>query len=499
MFNVGEKVWPSIFWPPANQRWPTTTKHCTVQSHTNMCHLRTESTFAFLVPCNLHFQRFNNCTRFAQSSLCRHRVSIRHHHPVRRATTVRAVVGPVDVPTTSAVSTAGAHTDSERQSTRLMPSKLLVRLALAMLGAAAAAVGVVIQRVGGSIQTESPILNALIRVAKQGAPVATFVHSLVTSTTVRVCLVLYVVAFTALLVSHRAQTWLIYLHWIRPPYWLHRPDDVRRHGLAGLARCVRAGHLRGWHLKPPGPPFPLTDDDYAKLLRAPRARVILFFHGNSGTRAFPSKRVRVVSTLSAQFAAHVLMFDYTGFADTPGRPSEEQLYADARAVYAYARSVTSPDASVIIYGQSLGSFWAVDLAKHLSLVRQRDVGDTRTIAVILESAPSSLIDGAMSHPTGLPFRIIPGIDRILRMVLKEKLDSAAKMEHVAFPLLVMHGECDWMITPDQGRKLYERAVAGGNQHACLRMFADCGHNNVFSAERYLATVHEFLEKYAPHT
>ena len=378
-----------------------------------------------------------------------------------------------------------------------MPAKLLQNLAVAMLSAAAAAVGVVIKRAGGTIQSDSPMLNALIRAAEKGAPIASFLHFLVTSTTVRVVVVMYIVCFTALIFSHRAQTWLIYLHWIRPPIWLHRPDDTKRHGLSGIGRNIQIGHLRGWHIKPPGSPFPITDEDYEKLLRAPNARIILFFHGNSGTRAFPTKRVRVISTLASQFNAHVITFDYTGFGDTPGRPSEEQLYADARKVYAYVRSVAAPNSTIIIYGQSLGSFWAVDLAKHLSLVRQRDSEDTRSIAIILESAPSSLFDAAKSHPTGLPWRIIPGIDRILKNVLKEKLDSAEKMEHITFPILIMHGNCDWMITPNQGQKLFDRALNAGNENVELQMFQNCGHNNVFSDPRYLATVNQFLDTYAP--
>ena len=358
---------------------------------------------------------------------------------------------------------------------------LLQKPVLAVLSAIAVAGAVAIKLVGGPI----------------APPITSLLQSLVTSRTVQVLAVLYVVCFIGLVLSHRAQTWLIYLHWIRPPIWLHRPDDVQKHGLSGIARSVQAGHLRGWHIKPPGSPFPITDEDYKKMLCAPNTRIIIFFHGNSGTRAFPTKRIRVVSTLAAQFHAHVFSFDYTGYGDTPGRPNEDQLCADARTVYAYVRSLTSANSTIIIYGQSLGSFWAVDLAKHLSLIRQRDNADTRNIAIILESAPSSLFDATKSHPTASPLRIIPGIDRILRAVLKEKLDSAEKMQHITFPILVMHGGSDQMISPDQGQKLFDRARDAGNENVTLQMFQKCGHNNVCSDPRYLATVNQFLDAHAP--
>lgn len=317
------------------------------------------------------------------------------------------------------------------------------------------------------------------------------------SWTVRVFIIVYAILFALLLVSHRAQTWLIYLHWLRPPSVLHRPDDVHAHGLSGVARSIQAGHLRGWHLTPPGPPFARVEEHFENRLAMPGARVILFFHGNSGTRAFPPRRVRVVSTLAAQFRAHVIAFDYSGFADTPGRPSELQLYKDARSVYAWTRARTAPDARVVLYGQSLGSFAAVDLAAHLSRERERDMADGRLVALVLESAPASLVEAARSHPTVAPFRILPGIDTVFRNLLKERLDSVSKIQDVVFPLLVMHGDADTLITPSQGRMLYEKAVQAGNDHAQLVMFPRCGHNNVSASEGYLSTVNDFLERYAP--
>lgn len=324
-----------------------------------------------------------------------------------------------------------------------------------------------------------------------------FLSMLYHSWIVRILFGLYCTFFVLLLVSHRAQTWLIYLHWIRPPNAVDSPHDVNAHGLAGFARSIQVAHLRGWHLLPTGPPFARSDAEFDAALAEPGARVIIFFHGNSGTRAFPRKRIRAVSSMSAHFRAHVLTFDYSGFGDTPGRPSEEQIYADARAVYAHVRTVTAPDANIIIYGQSLGSFVATDLAAHLSDTRTRDTADQRQMAVVLESAPSSLFDACKSHPTALLFRIIPGIDRLLAFVLKERLDSAEKIANLSFPLLVLHGDRDWMITPWQGRRLYDRASRSGNQSVTLRMFEGCGHNNLFTHRSYLHYVNEFLETHVP--
>lgn len=318
---------------------------------------------------------------------------------------------------------------------------------------------------------------------------------------VRVAVGVYFFVFGMLLCNHRAQTWLIYLHWLRPPLFVSSPASLHRHGLSGFTRMVEAGHLRGWHLLPSGPPFATNEGDYERALRAPNARIIIFFHGNSGTRAFPPKRVRTLCMLSAHCDAHVVSFDYSGFGDSGGRPSEKQLYADARVVYAFVRARVDPSARIFIYGQSLGTFAAVDLAAHLSRPDARDRTDphakTQVAGVVLEAPPASLTDAARSHPSAAPFRIVPGVDLLFRTVLKEELNSLSKVGGIAFPLLIMHGREDGFIPLSQGRKLFERAKAQGNAHASLVVFPHCGHINVAAQGGYLATLHEFLERYTP--
>lgn len=312
---------------------------------------------------------------------------------------------------------------------------------------------------------------------------------------------LYICAAAVLCISHRAQTWLIYLHWIKPPRFLFPLDNLRAHRLAGSARHVSAGGLRGWHLLPPGPPFSAGAGSgfFDESLARPNARVIIFFHGNSGHRAFPTKRVAMINLLSAHFSAHVVTFDYSGFGDSSGRPSESQIYADARDVYSWVLERVADDAQVIVYGQSLGTFAAVDLATHLSqsaLTSEGHKGGIRINAVILDAPPASLMTAAMSHPTMLIFRIIPMIQRILRSVFHEKLDSLSKIRHVRAPLLILHGEDDTMIDIAQGVSLYEAAKRGGHPAVELVRFPNTGHINVNAAPDYLHVVHDFLDRHA---
>ena len=214
-------------------------------------------------------------------------------------------------------------------------------------------------------------------------------------------------------------------------------------------------------------------------------RVVLFFHGNSGTRACPPKRVALIKLLAAQLHAHVVTFDYSGFGDSGGRPSEAALYADARDMYEWVRKRTSNEADIVVYGQSLGTFAAVDLMAHLSRVDDLPKG------LILDAPPTSLIDAAMTHPVTLPFRIIPFVKRFMTWVLHDKLDSVEKIGEIRAPILILHGQEDAMIGVEQGRRLAEAARAAGCDITFVE-FENCGHMDICGEETYLGNVHLFL-------
>lgn len=62
----------------------------------------------------------------------------------------------------------------------------------------------------------------------------------------------------------------------------------------------------------------------------------------------------------------VFSFDYRGFGDSTGEPSEQGLVKDARAVYDWIYHRTAGRRKIYIWGQSLGSAVACQLAARLS-------------------------------------------------------------------------------------------------------------------------------------
>src|SRR5205085_2557242 len=126
--------------------------------------------------------------------------------------------------------------------------------------------------------------------------------------------------------------------------------DRSRPVLAGLAQLgVREATLT-------------TADGLALLcwyLPPPEGRpVVLYFHGNGGNIGYRADRV-------ARFAAEgfgVLMLEYRGYGGNPGSPSEAGFIADAEAALRFLHNEGVAASRVVLYGESLGSGVAVQIA-----------------------------------------------------------------------------------------------------------------------------------------
>ncbi|QRV92717.1 alpha/beta hydrolase family protein [Ceratobasidium sp. AG-Ba] len=81
---------------------------------------------------------------------------------------------------------------------------------------------------------------------------------------------------------------------------------------------------------------------------------ILYFHGNSMTRAF-HLRTRLYSTLTSRLNANVLVIDYRGFGDSEGTPSEKGLILDARTAWDWLIRKGARPEDITVLGESLGT------------------------------------------------------------------------------------------------------------------------------------------------
>ncbi len=210
---------------------------------------------------------------------------------------------------------------------------------------------------------------------------------------------------------------------------------------------------------------------FAWVMKHPDARTwVLFLHGNSATIASRANiaRYRELRGLGLSIVAP----EYRGFAGLAGTPTEAVLAEDARVAYDYL--TTTLDVApprVVIYGWSLGSAVAVNLASQVP-----------SGAVILEGAPASLVALGQRH-----YPLFP-----IRLVMRNPFESILRIRRVNAPLLFLHSPEDDIIPIAEGRLLYEAApspkrfveVRGGHIHA----------NDVDTAV-FFGAIRAFLDEY----
>ena len=197
-------------------------------------------------------------------------------------------------------------------------------------------------------------------------------------------------------------------------------------------------------------------------------RTVLFLHGNAGNIGDRLDRVKTLGDVPVRF----FLLDYRGYGESEGKPSEEGLYQDAEAAYAYLREKRGiPSEDIVLFGESLGTAVAVDLAVK-----------TPVAGVALESGFTSVRDMA-----SVAFPWIP------KAFVSDQFNSLAKISGLRAPVLIVHGRRDEIVPFEMGRRLFDAAP---EPREFLEVPA-AGHNDVYvvGGEKYRATISGFL---APH-
>ncbi|MDD5194179.1 MAG: alpha/beta hydrolase [Candidatus Omnitrophica bacterium] len=203
-----------------------------------------------------------------------------------------------------------------------------------------------------------------------------------------------------------------------------------------------------------------------------QAPVILFCHGNAGNI---SHRIPLLE-LFHQAGFSVFIFDYRGYGRSTGRPSEQGIYDDAFAAYQYLlkEKYVSPG-DVIIYGESIGTQAAVDLAS------RAPAG-----LLVLYSGFSSAADMGKAIFPWFP-------EFLLRALSSVKFDSLSKIKQISIPKLIIHSREDEMVPFRLGEKLFAAAKAP-KEFLIMRG----GHNEGAYAyqEEFIRAFTAFVNKYS---
>lgn len=180
-----------------------------------------------------------------------------------------------------------------------------------------------------------------------------------------------------------------------------------------------------------------------------QAPVIAYFHGNAGHIGNRADKVRAY--LDAGYG--VLLLSYRYNAGTGGSPSEKALILDAVKALEFLKSENIPESRIVLYGESLGSGIAVQMAV------THDVG-----ALVLEAPYSSMPDLAQHHYWYAPSR----------WLVRDRFDSVSLVSAVRAPLLIVHGEEDTVIPLKYARRLFDAA----RKPKTFRLLAGARHNNL---------------------
>ncbi|XP_023873116.1 uncharacterized protein LOC111985688 isoform X1 [Quercus suber] len=189
----------------------------------------------------------------------------------------------------------------------------------------------------------------------------------------------------------------------------------------------------------------------AVYIRNPSASLtVLHSHGNA---ADLGQMYDLFTELSIHLRVNFMGYDYSGYGQSSGKPSEQNTYSDIEAAYrCLVEKYGTKEEDIILYGQSVGSGPTLDLATRLPNLR----------AVILHS------------PIMSGLRVMYPVKRTYWFDIYKNID---KIPLVKCPVLVIHGTADDVVDWSHGRKLWQLCkekyeplwIKGGN-HCDLELF-----------------------------
>ena len=161
-------------------------------------------------------------------------------------------------------------------------------------------------------------------------------------------------------------------------------------------------------------------------------KTILYFHGNAGDL---TNRVHKLNELN-KLDVNILIISWRGFSGNPGKPTEKNLYNDARKSVEWLNKAGVTNKNIILYGESLGTGVATELGQNNSFS-----------GIVLESPFTSIADAAKIYYPYLP----------VNLLLKDRYDTIKKIKNIKIPVLIMHGKKDNIVPFFMGEKLYQMA------------------------------------------
>ncbi|GLT65430.1 hypothetical protein SLA2020_378650 [Shorea laevis] len=182
------------------------------------------------------------------------------------------------------------------------------------------------------------------------------------------------------------------------------------------------------------------------------AATLLYSHGNA---ADLGQMFELFVELSKRLRINLMGYDYSGYGQSTGKPTECNTYADIDAAYKCLKEQYGvKDEQLILYGQSVGSGPTLDLASRLPNLR----------GVVLHSP---ILSG---------MRVLYPVKRTYWFDIYKNID---KIGLVNCLVLVIHGTADEVVDCSHGKQLwelckhkYEPLWVSGGGHCNLELYPE---------------------------
>ena len=207
---------------------------------------------------------------------------------------------------------------------------------------------------------------------------------------------------------------------------------------------------------------------HAWYVPAPEAKAtILFFHGNGGNI---SHRMDYLSMFH-RLGYNTLIFDYQGYGQSSGSPSELGTYQDASAAWQFLTEEKKiAPAEIVLFGESLGGAIAAWLAA------KENPG-----LLVLASTFTSVPDMAEKIYPFLP----------VHLIARFNYNTLESLQSITNPVFVAHSPQDEVVPFEHGHNLFQ-AAAEPKQFLELQG----GHNNgfIFMQESWVKALGAFVDE-----
>jgi hypothetical protein len=208
-------------------------------------------------------------------------------------------------------------------------------------------------------------------------------------------------------------------------------------------------------------------------------KIIVYFHGNAGN--IGDRSYRFESFVEKGYG--VIALSYRGYFGSQGKPSEAGFLIDAKALLKFIKSQNYPKNDLILFGESIGSGVVVKISQSkIDFITNRSdsenenlhnknfqIADLNSSAhqkedimlsknnpklddfslIVLDSPYYSIQEVAQKTYPFLP----------VKFMLKDRFDSFVYAPYITAPVLIFHGDRDFIVPISSGQKLFNVITA----------------------------------------